>query len=429
MQIGLFIRRELITWARRGTVFPERVAAVIVVVALVAGCVLFWDRLGWERTTIAGAAQFGLSTFGLLMVIQTVLAMALAGRSSIAVERECKSLDSLLATRLSSAEITLGMMAAGLVRSANWLAAALPVAIVVAIAGGIQPLLVLLTLFGLGSSVLTAVAVTAVVSIYAPNRARATAVGAGLVVCWLDIPIISEFLQPRVWPSIPGWLLHALHGVVDSSPAGVGTGAFLPVLVPRPFGLIEAIWRMIAIQLFLGALLILWAIAQLRPASRALYDGDWPAHTRWIWRSDPAPAAAAPATWRGSYSLERAPLAARVELGRPDRGLDWASDRNGRGRAGHIVVRASRPSPSWPSAVTVQRARDSPHRKSTRLPACLSASCSYPPAARLPDRPVSSSPWPSASSRRSSSCSTSRWCAAPQPWAPSTSANVTPGTA
>ena len=64
MQLGLFLRRALITLVRRGTVFLDRVAAVMVAATVVAGCVLFWDRLGWERTTIADAAWFGLSTFG-----------------------------------------------------------------------------------------------------------------------------------------------------------------------------------------------------------------------------------------------------------------------------------------------------------------------------------------------------------------------------
>ena len=42
MQLGLFLRRALITFARRGTVFKDRVATVIMVLAVVAGCVLVW---------------------------------------------------------------------------------------------------------------------------------------------------------------------------------------------------------------------------------------------------------------------------------------------------------------------------------------------------------------------------------------------------
>ena len=98
MQLGLFIRRELITSARRVTVFPDRVAAVIVTAAVVACCALFWDRLGWERTTIVGAARFGLATFGVAVVIVALVAMGLVSRevaSAIASERDARGRSAL----------------------------------------------------------------------------------------------------------------------------------------------------------------------------------------------------------------------------------------------------------------------------------------------------------------------------------------------
>ncbi len=98
MQLGLFLRRALITFVRRGTVFKDRVAAVIMVVAVVAGCILFWDRLGWERTTIAGAAMFGLSTFGLLVGILTLIAMSLSyARATPSIASEPRPQESRLA--------------------------------------------------------------------------------------------------------------------------------------------------------------------------------------------------------------------------------------------------------------------------------------------------------------------------------------------
>ena len=73
--------------------FRDRVAAVILA-AVLAGCVLFWDRFGWDRTTIAGTAWFGLSTYGLVVGIQTLLAMAFAGSS---IAREARPQESRLA--------------------------------------------------------------------------------------------------------------------------------------------------------------------------------------------------------------------------------------------------------------------------------------------------------------------------------------------
>ena len=211
MQLGLFLRRALITLVRSGKVFPDRVVAVILVAATVAGCVLFWDRFGWDRISIAGAVWFGHSTFGMLVLIVALLAMAIAGQAepSIASERERKSLDSMLASRLSSAEFVLGMMVTGLVRSAHWLAATLPVVILVAIAGGVHPLLLLLSAAGVGTSMLAGAALSVAISVYAPNRSRARSAGIGALLAWVDLPLLFEFLQPRVWRGAPRWLVHA----------------------------------------------------------------------------------------------------------------------------------------------------------------------------------------------------------------------------
>ncbi len=178
----------------------------ILVVAVVAGCVLFWDRMGWDRTTIAGAAWFGHSTFGLLVVAQALIAMSIffgQVAPSIASERDRKSLDSLLATRLSTAEIVLGTMVSGLVRSANWLAATLPVVVLIAIVGGVHPTAGSVAAAVVGSSVFAAGALAVAVSVYAPNRPKAISVGIGLLLAWTDFPLLVEFLQPRVWPGSP----------------------------------------------------------------------------------------------------------------------------------------------------------------------------------------------------------------------------------
>jgi ABC-type Na+ efflux pump permease subunit len=288
MQIGLFFRRALITLPRRGTAFPDRVAAVIVVAAVVAGCALFWDHLGWDRTTDAGVAWFGHATFGMVVSTCTIIAMSLVVGQvapSIASERERKSFDSLLGTPLSSAEIVVGMMTTGLVRCANWLAAVIPVVCLIAIVVGVPPLPVLVCGAGLGSSVLAAATLGVAASVYAPNRSRAIAAAIGLLIAWFDIPLFAEILLPRMWPSAPRWFVHTQHWLVDSSPAGVAMSVFLPALVPRGFGLFEALCRMIAMQVCGSSMLVLWAIWQLRLTSQALQDGDWPKPIRWIWRA------------------------------------------------------------------------------------------------------------------------------------------------
>jgi ABC-type Na+ efflux pump permease subunit len=318
MQIGLFLRRALIALARRRTVFQDRAAALIVVALIITGCVLFWDRSGWERASIAGSAWFGLSTFGVVVGVQAVLAMCIAGLPSIAEERDRKSFDSLLATGLSSTELVLGMMGSGLVRSANWLAATTPVIVLIAIVGGVQPLLVLLTAVGAASSAFAASALGVAVSAYAPNRLKARDAGIGLFVAWIDFPLLFELLRPRVWPRCPQWLAQASYVMIDSSPVGVGISALPMGLITRPFGIVEALVRMIVLQVLGSAVLVLWAAWRLRAASRALHDGEWSGPARWIWhatRRSPRPRKPCsddPVLWNEIHSQRTSSLTGRV---------------------------------------------------------------------------------------------------------------------
>ena len=226
MQLGLFLRRALITFVRRGTVFQDRVAAVIVVVAVVGGCVLFWDRLGWERTTIAGAALFGLSTFGLLAVILASIAMALAGARvpSIALEREPQEPrfaagDSALERRDRAGHdgdraSQIGKLAGS--RAADRCVGCDRRRCPAAVGVGDHRRTWLVGTHGRSARGYR-LGVRA-------NRQKAFSVGIGLLLAWIEFPLFVEFLLPRVWPGSPRWFVQALHWLVDSSPIGVGAG-------------------------------------------------------------------------------------------------------------------------------------------------------------------------------------------------------------
>src|SRR6516164_4922779 len=184
MFLGPFLRREMITSVRSARVIRDRLIALLLVTGVVAGCVLVWDEWGWDRTSVPGAAWFALVAYGLTAFALAGIAIGLAVGQvapAIASERDRKSLDSLLTTRLSSAEIVLGTMAAGLLRTANGLAATLPVVVLMVFLGGVDPGLVLLSGAGLASTALAVAAIAVVASVGARTRGRAVPVAAGLV--------------------------------------------------------------------------------------------------------------------------------------------------------------------------------------------------------------------------------------------------------
>ena len=292
MSLGPFLRRELITSVRRGTAFSDRRDAVVLMMAVVAGCVVVWDWWGWDRASVAGAASFALSTFGLIVAAQVVLVLGLVPAlvaPAIASERDRKSLDALLATRVSAAEIVLGTMGAGLLRYANGLAALVPVITLMVFLGGVDPRLVLLAGAGLASTAFALAALATAVSAGARTASRATSSTVALAMTWMCLPVLIVMLLPRLWPAAAPWVAPVAVRVLDSSPLGVGM-SLLGVIPRGP--LVGAVLRMIALQTAAAVVLVLWAMARLRPASRAVYDVEGRAAFRRLlrarWRPRPA---------------------------------------------------------------------------------------------------------------------------------------------
>src|SRR6516165_3225924 len=212
MFLGPFLRREMITSVRSGKVIRDRLIALLLVTGVVAGCVLVWDEWGWDRTSVREAAWFALVAFGLTAFAQAGIAIGLVVGQvapAIASERDRKSLDALLATQLSSAEIVVGTMAAGLLRAANGLAAALPLVVLMVYLGGVDPGLVLLSGLGLASTALAAAAISVVASVGARTPGRAVSIAVGLVFAWLVLPYAFLALKMLLWPGGPRWLAQA----------------------------------------------------------------------------------------------------------------------------------------------------------------------------------------------------------------------------
>lgn len=292
MSIGAFLRRERVTLARRGTAIFDRCAVVVLAALVVAGCAVAWDGWGWDRASVAGGARFALVTFAGVVASQLVLALGLVPAvvgPSIASERDRKSLDSLLATRLSASEIVLGKMGAGLLRYVNGLVALVPVVTLMVYLGGIDGRLVLLAALGVVSTAVALASLAVVVSAFARTASRAVSWSVAIAMMWMCLPQAVVVFLPRLWPSAAPWVVPVAVRVLDSSPLGLVLA--LSGVVPRG-GPAVAFPRMVALQMAASAGLVLWAIARLRPASRAAHDAESRAMSRRYfrarWRPRPA---------------------------------------------------------------------------------------------------------------------------------------------
>ena len=305
MRIGLFLRRELITSTRRGATFADRRHALYSAAILIGGCFGAWEWWGWDRDSVAGAAAFGFALFGALVVAETVQLMAFiagAAAPAIARERDKKSLDSLLATRVSSADVVLGVMGGALLRYLNRLAALVPIVVLVMYLGGIDPRLIALALAGLISTAVVTAALAVAVSAGAATARLAVSFTVTLGMVLMYSPLAALMLLPRIWPAVVPWTAPIAVRMLDGSPLGV----MMSIMGVTPRGpAIPLVFRMIAIQAVASFVFLLLATARLRPASRALYDREGRASLlrslRLRWRPRPS-CGDDPVLWREMYS-------------------------------------------------------------------------------------------------------------------------------
>lgn len=272
MAFTLFLKQTATARVRRGEAFSERSLTAAMVVAFAAACVGAWIWAGRDGTSVAGAKALGLAVFG--TVVTALVVLAVGGVTTllslvIAAERDRKSLDALLTTRLSSAEIVLGKLMAGLFSYFHTLAAVVPIVVLWTFLGGIDPRLVLLACAGLGSTALVMAALGVAVSASARTASRAMSAALFLAMTWLWLPMMLVVLLPRIWPAAAPWVAPVAVALLDSSPAGVALG-LVGIAPRRP--LVPAVLRMIALQIIAAIALAAWAIVRLRPASRAVHD-------------------------------------------------------------------------------------------------------------------------------------------------------------
>jgi ABC-type Na+ efflux pump permease subunit len=313
MGLGPFLRRELTRSSRRRGTFWDRAMTATLVTALVAAVVVTWDWWEYDRLSVSGASRFALAMFGIVMGMQTLLVVGVVASEvspGVALERDKKTLDALLTTELSSAEIVLGLLGVGLVKTAAIHLAALPVVVLIVVLGGVDPLWVPLAYAGIAATACAMGALAAAVSAGARTAQSSLALMMLMAMGWLMLPFMAVVVLPRLWPWGGRLVTPPALWLLDSSPLALVMNI---VGVVRRTSLPHAVLRMIALELAGSLVLLAWAILRLRPASRALYDGEGRSALRRMlrkrWRDRP-PCGDDPVLWHDVHTIPWAhPLA------------------------------------------------------------------------------------------------------------------------
>ena len=318
MEITPVFNRELLTATRKKSPWGNRAFSaglLLTVVLATFGARYYWDHGNVSDHDLMARVTF--QAFLWLLLAQAVMIFGVfAGRAvlSIAEEKDRRTLDFLLATRLSSAEIVLGKLAACMAFLVAEFAVGLPIMLLLNPLGAIDLRLILLAYTGLLTTGFFMIALAIWVSSAVANARDAAGVSVLWWMVWLMGPFFVSMVFTRVVIRLPGFILTANAWVLASSPLGlifkIGGG------VTPSSGLVEAVAWMSGLQIAGGALLVIFAIARLRSAYRRNVSGDTQSlaarltRPGWRWRPKP-PVGDDPILWR-EMNLSRGGLLSKA---------------------------------------------------------------------------------------------------------------------
>ena len=198
--------REAAVAPRRAMFFAAR---TLFVAALFALTLTSWQLLvGSQRVENLGdLAWFGAAAFQILAPLQLAVALpfsALLVASAVALEKDRKTLDLLLLTNLSNAELVLGKLMAGMLNVVVVVVAAWPLMMIVALLGGVSSQQIarveLVTLL----SAVAAGSLGSTIALWREKTFQALAMTILLIVLWLvGWEIVAAGALHQTWLGIP----------------------------------------------------------------------------------------------------------------------------------------------------------------------------------------------------------------------------------
>jgi ABC-type transport system involved in multi-copper enzyme maturation permease subunit len=276
--LGPIFSVEMITGSRRARQFFVR--------ALYGSVLLFAFWAAYEEThqsggraNLAQAANVASSFFQFFSVVQ-LLAVVLIGpalaASTVAVERERRTIEYLFATDLTNREIILGKMAAQLIQLSYVVLGGLPVLAFAMLMGGIAPEQLIAVLVITLSTLVTITVLAVAVSVWSP-RARDAIMRVYLIL--FVVLMIPAVLLPMLLSGtgLSNWLVPLNEFLIQLNPFMASARSTWPSLAGgRGAGNVnwDPVWNLVMmhsiVTVILGALAV-WAVRRvhLRESGKA----------------------------------------------------------------------------------------------------------------------------------------------------------------
>jgi ABC-type transport system involved in multi-copper enzyme maturation permease subunit len=187
MLLGAVYEREMRMAPRSRGLFVARAVYCGILLGIVATC---WLVVTGSQTvaTVGDAARFGATLLRILAPLQLVLAMlaaALTAVLAVGVEKDRRTLELLLVSRLGDGQLVLGKLAGSLLRVILMLFAAVPIFALAGLFGGVTPAQ-LVRLFAVTAAAAVATASVAnAVAFWKDSTFQALAITAFVLATWI----------------------------------------------------------------------------------------------------------------------------------------------------------------------------------------------------------------------------------------------------
>jgi ABC-type transport system involved in multi-copper enzyme maturation permease subunit len=186
MLLGAICEREVLVAPRTRGLYVARAVAAAVLLGIMATCWLVVTG-SQSVTTIGDTARFGATLLRILAPLQlalAVLAAALVAILAVGVEKDRRTLELLLVSRLDDAQLVLGKLAGSLLKVGLLLLAAAPVFALAALFGGVTPPQLGRLLLVTAAAAVAAASIGNLAAFWRDTTFQALAITASALVAW-----------------------------------------------------------------------------------------------------------------------------------------------------------------------------------------------------------------------------------------------------
>jgi ABC-type transport system involved in multi-copper enzyme maturation permease subunit len=187
MFLGAVCEREVLVAPRARGLYVARAVYAGTLLGIIATC---WLLVTGTQAiaTVGDAARFGGTLMRILGPLQLALAMlsaALASVVAVGVEKDRKTMELLLVSRLGDAQLVLGKLSGSLLRTGLLLLAAVPIFTLATVFGGITPVQIVRMFVVTAAAAAAAASIANAVAFWRDTTFQALAITAFLLVAWL----------------------------------------------------------------------------------------------------------------------------------------------------------------------------------------------------------------------------------------------------